>query len=380
MDALVTDVHASSAVAGLRGLGRAGLEVIALGPGRAAPGRWSRYAAARAIGRSDVGGGEALIEAVARMASDNGDPLVVYPGGEQAISALLAAPGLPSQVVFPYPPSDGDALWALRDKRRLPALAKSAGFRVPHTLFEGTARELTRAPVKTPCVVKPATSGGGEPASASIVETLGELQGLAAKLHPEAALIVQERLGGKLVHLALVVGRRGETVARFQQDVVRTWPAAAGAASLAVSVPADDSLAERARRMLADAGYWGLAQLDIIETADGPAVIDVNPRFYTSLPLAMACGVNLPGIWHSVATGNAVIPAGPYRLGMTYRWLEADATAAIRGSPRVLLKRTPAPRAGAMWARDDPMPSLLLALRAVGTRLRRRLPVLGDGW
>lgn len=374
MDALVTDVHAASAVAGLRGLGRAGLEVIALGPGRGAPGRWSRYAAARAIGRSDVGGGEALVETVARLASDNGEPLVVYPGGEQAISALLAAPGLPSQVVFPYPPSDGDALWALRDKRRLPALAESAGFRVPYTLFEGTARELARASVKAPCVVKPATSGG-EPASARIVEALDEVHGLAATLDPEAALIVQERLGGKLVHLALVVGRRGETVARFQQDVVRTWPAAAGAASLAVSVPADDSLAERARRMLADAGYWGLAQLDIIETADGPAVIDVNPRFYTSLPLAMACGVNLPGIWHSVATGNAVAPTGPYRPGMTYRWLEADAAAAIRGSPGVLLQRTPAPRAGAMWARDDPLPSLLLTLRAFGTRLRRRLPV-----
>ena len=49
MDALVTDVHFRSAVAGVRGLGRAGLEVIALGPGRAAAGRWYRYASRRGV-------------------------------------------------------------------------------------------------------------------------------------------------------------------------------------------------------------------------------------------------------------------------------------------------------------------------------------------
>jgi len=47
--ALVADAHLPSAVAGLRGLGRAGIEVSVLGPHRGAAGLWSRYARQRAI-------------------------------------------------------------------------------------------------------------------------------------------------------------------------------------------------------------------------------------------------------------------------------------------------------------------------------------------
>ena len=40
--ALVTDVQLRSALAGLRGLGRAGVDVLAAAPTRAAPGLWTR--------------------------------------------------------------------------------------------------------------------------------------------------------------------------------------------------------------------------------------------------------------------------------------------------------------------------------------------------
>ena len=40
--------------------------------------------------------------------------------------------------------------------------------------------------------------------------------------------------------------------------------------------------------MLRRAGYWGLAQLDFVQDSDGPVLIDVNPRYYACLPLALA--------------------------------------------------------------------------------------------
>ena len=42
MDALVPDAHLNAAVAGIRGLGRAGLRVIAVGPSWTAAGLWSQ--------------------------------------------------------------------------------------------------------------------------------------------------------------------------------------------------------------------------------------------------------------------------------------------------------------------------------------------------
>ena len=84
-------------------------------------------------------------------------------------------------------------------------------------------------------------------------------------------------------------------------------------------------------------------------------------------------------------------PSG-YRAGVTYRRLEADVHAARAGSPRRLLSRAPRPRAGAMWASDDPLPGavlgaeVLLETMPLGLRLWRlagrsvsaRLPTNGS--
>jgi len=40
--------------------------------------------------------------------------------------------------------------------------------------------------------------------------------------------------------------------------------------------------------MRRQAGYWGLVDLQFLDTASGPLLIEVNPRFYGSLALALA--------------------------------------------------------------------------------------------
>jgi predicted ATP-grasp superfamily ATP-dependent carboligase len=139
-----------------------------------------------------------------------------------------------------------------------------------------------------------------------------------------------------------------------------------------VSVEPDERLVEAARSMLADAGYWGLAQLDLVETGHGTLLLDVNPRFYFCMPLALRCGVNLPAAWHAVVDGRDAGPPSAYAAGLRYRWLEGDLYAARHGH---LGRLRPGPRAHAhtMWAADDPLPSALLALEAVTRPARRRL-------
>jgi predicted ATP-grasp superfamily ATP-dependent carboligase len=184
---------------------------------------------------------------------------------------------------------------------------------------------------------------------------------------------VQERAEGTLIAVSLVLDPGGRVVARFQQAARRLWPTRAGASSVAVSVAPDERLVERAAALLRAAGFWGLAQVQLVDAANGPAVIDVNPRFYGSLPLALAAGVNLPAAWHAAAIGREPAPVGPYTVGVTYRWLEAELTAAYNGEVGRLRHRAPRPRVGAMWAGDDPVPSVLLAAEAATARVRRRV-------
>ena len=363
MKPLVADAHLRSSVGGIRGLARAGLEVLALGPRRSAAGLWSRGVSGRAVA-SDA----ALWEAIEQIAGRHG-PLAVYPGQEATIDALLSREPPPG-VSVPYAGAVG--LAALRDKGALSEMAAAAGLDSPATIAETTAAELRRMPAMAPCVVKPAgppRALGGARAIASAEELASVLAGLPA----DEPLLVQEHVSGPLVGLALVIDRDGRAVARFQQVTARTWPPKAGGSSVAVSVAVEEPLAGRGARLLRDAGYAGLAQLQFMENGGAPVLIDVNPRFYGSLALALACGVNLPAAWHAVVNGEEPPATGAYRLGMTYRLLEGELLAALRGSPGVLLRRPPRPRVAATWSTRDPLPALLLGADSVAVRVARRL-------
>ncbi len=372
MDALITDAHLRYAVTGLRALAAGGLDVVALGKSRGAAGLWSRYAAAREVGPDSVDAPAAFRAKVGEIARRRG-PLVVYPCEELSIDALLPdRAALPAEALLPY--SGEAALRRLRDKRRLAALADDVGLGAPATLAAGTAAELRDADLPDQCVLKPVGSGG-QLISARVVSSQAELFSLLDVLADEEPLLVQEYVPGPLGALALVVDRDGRLVARFQQTALRTWPTEAGTSSLARSVELDDDLVSRASALLAGAGYWGLAQLQFLQGRRRPMLIDVNPRFYGSLSLALAAGVNLPAAWHAVAIGAEPPRPGPYRIGVTYRWLDADITAAYNGAAKVLLSRAPRPRVGAMWAPDDPVPSAILAGDAARQRIGRRLPL-----
>jgi predicted ATP-grasp superfamily ATP-dependent carboligase len=369
MRALVTDVHVRSGVAGLRALGRAGIEVVALGPRRSAAGLWSRHGTAQAVGPDVSVDPDGFAAAVAREAERHG-PVVVYPGQEASIDPVVEAASRTTAALLPY--SGGAELRALRAKSILPALADEAGLTAPRTLIETAPAELDGRRLPMPCVVKRTRLGGQ--ARARVVSSHAELRAVLGALPPDERVLIQQRVSGPLIGLAIVVDRGGGVVARLQQVALRTWPSEAGGSSLAVSTAPDDTLTQRAARLLAGVGYWGLAQLQFIETDRGHALIDVNTRFYGSMPLALACGVNLAAAWHAVAVGSPCPAAPPgYRAGVSYRSLRHELAAAARGSPRLLLRRAPRPTSSALWARDDPLASALLAAQAVSTPLRRRL-------
>jgi predicted ATP-grasp superfamily ATP-dependent carboligase len=357
LDALVADANLRNAVAGIRGLGRAGIRALALAPVRLGAGRWSRFAAGREAGD--------LADVAARRG-----PIVVYPGREATIDVLLALrPRLGGGVVLPY--ADADGVRAVREKRGLPALAAACGLSTPASLFEGRAGELATAGIELPAIVKPAAAVSALP-TARAVASRRELAAIAAELPADEPVIAQERVQGRLLSLALVLDREGRVVERFQEEVVRTWPRDAGSFAATVSAPVDPGLEDRAAALLRGSGYWGLAQLDLVYRGRETLLLDVNPRFYACMPLALSCGVNLPGAWHAVVEGRDPDGPTPYPPGRRFRWLEGDLYAARHGHP-VALARGGRAHAGAMWARDDPPASFLLAGGAATLPIRRRI-------
>jgi len=217
--------------------------------------------------------------------------LTLFPASDAALAAL------------DYP------VGHLLDKAALTEQAASVGL--------STVRSVV---VENPSVLRTAARALGYP-----VLIKGRLEKLPVRIArndqelPEEVttqLVVQPYIEGTITAFAgLLVD--GQLLAQVQQRCLRTWPVPAGVSSAAVTTTPDPDLAQALTRLLD--GYQGLFQAQFV---DGK-LIDLNPRVYGSLPLAVAAGVNLPAMACEVASGGRPHPVVG-SSGVHYRWVEGD--------------------------------------------------------
>ena len=70
-------------------------------------------------------------------------------------------------------------------------------------------------------------------------------------------------------------------------------------------------------------GWFGVAMVEFkLDPRDGlPKLMEINPRFWGSLPLAIEAGVNFPLLLYRMACGETFKPVENYRIGRRCRWL-----------------------------------------------------------
>lgn len=366
--ALVTEVHHRSTLAAVRDLGRAGVSVVAVGRAHA-PGRLSRYAARRAWAPDPAV--QPLAHRAAVRAALGGDTgTVVYPGTELSLDACLEpdqGAGEALQLAYSQPAS----LALLRDKVLMAKCAREAGLTAPETLYDGPLSGLLAAGLRLPYVVKQARPTATD-VPTSVVLQPDQLDALVEGAPGESRVVAQQLLEGPLMSIAVVLDAQGRVRAEFHQRSTRLWPAGAGSSSRAVGVAPESAVTQAVVSFLELAGYDGLAQLDYVAAPQGPVVLDVNPRFYGSMPLAAASGVNLPMTWHNSVCGSPYSPPVAYRAGVSFRWLEADLSD-VRHGDRRALRAVPRPRVGAVWQLRDPLPAAAVAAATVGRVLGSHL-------
>ncbi len=145
---------------------------------------------------------------------------------------------------------------------------------------------------------------------------------LTARAH-EAPLLVQHWVEDPLSAYSGVM-YDGRLIAVLAQQGERLWPTDAGTSSYARTVPVDPGRAAMLESLLAE--HEGVFQAQFL----GASLIDLNPRVYGSLPLAVAAGLNLPAIYVNALLGRPQhVPAA--RPGVRYRWVEGDVRHLLEG-------------------------------------------------
>lgn len=304
---------------------------------------------------------------------------VVLPGTEAALLALGEHRGLfPSGIAVGAPAPE--LTIAATDKQSLAVRAAAAGFAVPPTRLVSLADVTEGPPLSFPVVVKPVRSelncaDGLQRFEVVRADDTAELAAALRRL-PDHAGLVQPYVTGP-IRTVNGVAWNGEVVAAVHKLAARTWPMDCGVVCYARTVPVEPEVDRCARTLLADIGWSGVFNLQMIESGGRHHVIDLNPRIYHSLALAVAAGANLPAIWVSLLLGQPP-PETSYRTGVRFR-SEEDARAlwsTFRAGDRVAALRGMVPHTRtehAVVSLRDPGPTMnILGRAARAARAARR--------
>ncbi|GAY10935.1 ATP-grasp domain-containing protein [Pseudonocardia sp. N23] len=374
---LLTGAEYTGGLAALRGLHRAGYRTWVATTDPHSYGALSRAAAGVVPILDPRVDPEGFVHGLAAAAARTG-ATVVLPGTEAGLLALADRRNLfPAGVAVGAP--DAVLVADACDKSLLDTHARAAGFEVPPTTHVTLSDLDDGAAVTFPAVVKPLRSEmirNGRLERIEVARVTG-LDALVAALHdlPGQAGLVQPYMYGR-IRTVNGLAWEGQVVTTVHKRADRTWPRDCGVVSFATTVARDPALDEAAKTLMANLRWSGLFNIQLIESASGPLLIDLNPRVYHSLALAITAGPNLPAMWADLLLGRTPRVV-EYEVGRTFR-AEDDVYAVLsaarsRGARSALSGLRP--RHGTTHAvldRHDPRPTRALVGRVV-SGLRRKV-------
>lgn len=364
MRVLVTDGATNKALAVVRAISGAADHVGVSSRFPVSPGGVSRHADERHWIRDRDP--EAFVASLNRIAAAGDYDHVLPVGGRtfEVVSEHRDELAFPVERILP----SRDAMRVAVEKARTYGLADREGVPVPTTVTLSDESGVAEA---EDLVGYPAVLKAGLETEARFVRPVETSEELEAALREYAGShdsdpILQEYLPGDgRGYFGLFVD--GELVCGYAHRRIREYPPEGGASACAVS-ERDGQLREYSRRLMGALDWTGVSMVEFKEAADGtPKVVEINPKFWGSLDLAIASGLNLPRALLEFAdsgdpeTVDVDFEFTPRR----YHWpLSGDLTHAWRrpGTAAAVLRDLASPDTRSNVRLDDALPHVLEGL------------------
>ncbi len=345
MRILVLDGNQNQAVASVRSLAKAGHEVLVGESSTWSKAGWSRSCRGTFRYPDPQDDGSGFVARISEIAGRQSGTLVL-PMTEATTLPLsahrdqLLAVG--AKLVLP---SHDDVLRAF-NKEETVRLAASLGIVVPKTSVLSSAEQAREAAgsAKFPVVLKPRSSveaqaGGtmkttGRPRYARTAE---ELQALYLQMSRTCSrILLQEFVDGKGTgYFALM--HRGEVRAEFAHRRIRDVHPTGSGSAVRISVEPDPQIRTASLAILRALNWHGVAMVEFRQVPGSPAVfMEVNGRFWNSLPLACYAGADFPAQLAQMTETGDVEKQNSFRIGVRCRWLLGDVRHLVevwRGAP-----------------------------------------------
>ena len=314
----------------IRSLGRRGLEVHVASPDLNTPALASRYIAGAHDLPQYSSSGEKWADALRQLIATH-DYRLVIPSSDETLLTLyhhvivlgedrVATPNRNALQSFTYKPSTR----ALAERVGTPICAGKI------VSLEDDPDALVRE-FGLPLALKPPSTYVLGGAARNAVRIIREVSALREALSGCAAegFLVESFFRGVGVGVS-VLANRGEVVQAYQHRRLRE-SSDAGLGTFRVSEPVDERLLASVTPLARATGLHGVAMFEFrYDPATGAHVLlEVNPRFWGSLPLAVAAGADFPGMLYDLLVTGAARPM-QYRTGIQLADMEGEYFRAVR--------------------------------------------------
>lgn len=337
--ALVTGADQHQGLAVIRGLGKAGIPVVATSHVSRCLGFKSRYPFAKEIYRAPDVDEEGFINDVME-AVERHQVGVIVPVIESTLAVLdRYRDRIPDYCQLAAP--SAETLTFALDKLKTMALAERVGVPVPRTAHEDDfdtlfdkAKQLT-----FPVAIKPRGNAMHGDTSHRMnfkvhyCETADdlekELQSLAGKGVPP---LVQEYTTGHGICVANVFDH-GKPLCIFPYVRLREVPLTGGVSVVRKSIPLEPRLRDYVCALLGELDWHGVAMVEFKynPVTDCFVLMEINGRFQASSALSLDSGANLPELVYLLYMDLPIPPdSDSYTVGITERWLRGDMYALFR--------------------------------------------------
>jgi predicted ATP-grasp superfamily ATP-dependent carboligase len=327
---LVLDGNQRAALAAVRSLGSRGLWVSVGESTDTSLSGCSRYCRVNEYYHDPYDSPRQFFDDVCRLILKNKITFLLPITEATTYAVLRYKSELPDSVTLPFP--DSDQVEMIANKNRLFELALKNDVPVPESIFCNTRQEgldALRVVARYPVVLKPSKSrilhdNCIEPTSVMVVHSHEQaVNALESHSFFEHPFTIQNFVEGKGQGIFALYDQ-GKPICFFAHQRLREKPPEGGVSVLCESAPVPENLKAYARTLLDAAAWHGVAMVEFRVTPEGtPYLMEINPRFWGSLQLAIDSGVDFPYWLYQITTDKQIGTLPPQKLRRV-RWLLGD--------------------------------------------------------
>jgi len=320
---IVTDPHLRTSLCVIRSLGRRGIEVNVLKKKNTASitmGELSKYCKGVIYYKS---GENNWLESVNQRT-------VLIPMSEASIGYFSKKKeDLKRRIRLLIP--DFESFELARNKDKLLRLSIKIGCPVPQSFFVNNLREVNKLKdeVNYPCIIKVRNEERIEFCNRYIkVNTREEFVDSYLKVHKIQELpLIQEYIEGEPVGFFALYDEKSKVKAVFAHRRLRESRPTGGPSTFCEGINYNyRNIGKYGLKLLKALKWKGVAMVEFrIDKRDNvPKLMEVNPRFWGSTPLAIHSGVDFPYLLYKLACREEFPQIFKYKIGKKVRFLYAD--------------------------------------------------------